>query len=54
MKAPLRVYAGIGVFLLASCLELFAQWRTCKEDDESVLEAEAQTLTDSIRHSMSW
>lgn len=47
MKTPLRVYAEIGMFLLACCLELPA--RTHEEEDEDrLLDAEAQALTDSI------
>lgn len=48
MKTSLRIYAEVGIFLLAAFLELSSP-RTCEEEDEDgLLDAEAQALTDSI------
>jgi hypothetical protein len=45
VKTPLRTYAEIGIFLLACCLQLPAR---ASEDEDRLLDAEAQALTDSI------
>jgi hypothetical protein len=47
VKTPLRVYAEIGIFLLALCLEPSRAHRE-EEDEDRLLDAEAQALTDSI------